>query len=40
MFSAGVDPGFVEHEASYNLELGELFTKKEYRITKTKLSIR
>lgn len=39
MFSVVVDPGFVDQETSYNLELGKLFTRKEYGITNTKLNI-
>jgi len=39
MFSVVVDPGFVDQETSYNLEMGKLFTRKEYGITNTKLNI-
>ena len=39
MFSVVVDPGFVDQETSYNLEMGKLFTRKEYGIKNTKLNI-
>lgn len=28
LFSVAVDPGFVDHETSYNLEMGKLVYKK------------
>ena len=39
MLPVAVDPGFVDPETSFNLEVGRLFTRKEYRITNTKLNI-
>ena len=37
LFSVAVDPGFVDQETSYNLEMGKLFTRKEYGITNNKI---